>query len=156
MYRTYYLRSTHNTQPQHTPHNRKKNTDTMISPARRLPAAPILQVSAIAVCRAIDLDLRNTAIQFFYVKLSNSLFYCLLFYRLLTSVHRDKRYVFFIKHLCFFSAVASNQRALTIAICRYNFCRCCLSSHSVLAWFRTGGGGGRRCCHGCRWRAEAS
>ena len=112
----------------------------MISPARRLPAAPILQVSAIAVCRAIDLDLRNTAMQFFYVKLSNSLFYCLLFYRPLTGVHRDKRYVFFIKHLCFFLAVASNQRALTIAICRYNFCRCRLSSHRVLAWFRTGGG----------------
>jgi len=28
-----------------------KNTDTMISPARRLPAASILQVSAIAVRR---------------------------------------------------------------------------------------------------------
>jgi hypothetical protein len=47
----------------------------MISPARRLPAASILQVSAIAVRRAIDLDHRNTAMQFFYVKLSVSLFY---------------------------------------------------------------------------------
>jgi hypothetical protein len=37
----------------------------MISPARQLPAAPILQVSAIAVCHAIDLNLRNTAMEFF-------------------------------------------------------------------------------------------
>jgi len=47
----------------------------MISPARRLPAAPILQVSAIAVCCAIDLDLRNMAMQFLDVKLTFSLFY---------------------------------------------------------------------------------
>jgi hypothetical protein len=114
----------------------------MISPARRLPAAPILQVSAIAVCRAIDLDLRNTAMQYFYVKLTVSLFYCLLFYRPPTGVHGDKRYVFLLNTCAFFSAVASNQRALTIAICRYNFCRCRLSPHHVLAWFPTRGGGG--------------
>ena len=47
----------------------------MIPPARRLPAASILQVSAIAVRRAIDLDHRNTAMQFFYMKLSVSLLY---------------------------------------------------------------------------------
>ena len=71
-----------------------KNTDTMISPARRLLAAPNLQVSAIAIRRAIDIDHRNTAMQFFYVKITFSLFYCLLFYRPLTGVHGDKRYVF--------------------------------------------------------------
>jgi hypothetical protein len=113
----------------------------MISPARRLPAAPILQVSAIAVCRTIDLDLRNTAMQFFYVKLSNSLFYCLLFFRPLTGVHRDKRYVFLLNTCAFFPAVASNQRALTPAIRRYIFRRCRPSPHHVLAWFRTRGGG---------------
>jgi len=47
----------------------------MISPARQLPAASILQVSAIAVRRAIDIDHRNTAKQFFYMKLTVSLFY---------------------------------------------------------------------------------
>jgi hypothetical protein len=46
-----------------------KNTNTMISPARWLPAASILQVSAIAVRRAIDIDHHNTAMQlFFYMK----------------------------------------------------------------------------------------
>ncbi len=41
----------------------------MISPARWLPAASILQVSAIAVRRAIDIDHHNTAMQlFFYMK----------------------------------------------------------------------------------------
>ena len=58
------LNTSHNTQPQHTA-QRPKNTDTMISPARRLPAASILKVSAIAVRRAIDIDHRNAAMQFF-------------------------------------------------------------------------------------------
>ncbi len=57
----------------------------MISPARWLPVAPIFEVSAIAVHCAIDLDLQNKAIQFFYVKLMNSLFYLLLFSKLLTG-----------------------------------------------------------------------
>ena len=57
------IQNTHTT-PQHTA-QLPKNTDTMISPARGFPAAPILKVSAIAVCRTIDLDLRNTAMQFF-------------------------------------------------------------------------------------------
>ena len=125
----------------------------MISPARRLPAAPILQVSAIAVCCAIDLDLRNTAMQFLDVKLTFSLFYLLLFCMPLTGAHRDKRYVFLVNTCAFYLAVASNQRALTPAIRRYIFCRCRLSPHHVLAWFRTRGG--ERHCHDCRWRAEA-
>ena len=117
-----------------------KNTDTMISPARRLPAAPILQVSVIAVCCMIDLDLRNTAMQFLDVKLTFSLFYWLLFCMPLTGAHRDKRYVFLVNTCAFYLAVASNQRALTPAIRRYIFCRCRLSPHHVLAWFRTRGG----------------
>ncbi len=44
---------------------KKKNTITMVPPGRRLPAAPILRVKAIAVCRAININTRNTAIQFF-------------------------------------------------------------------------------------------
>jgi hypothetical protein len=54
-------------QPQHTPRTAQlpKNTATMIPPARRLPAAPILQVSAIAVRRVIDIDHLNMAMQCF-------------------------------------------------------------------------------------------
>jgi hypothetical protein len=37
----------------------------MISPTRHLPAAPIFEVSAIEVRRAINLDLQNKAMQFF-------------------------------------------------------------------------------------------
>jgi hypothetical protein len=47
----------HNTQPQHNT-TKNKNTDTMISPACQLPAAPITKVSAIAVCHTINLDLQ--------------------------------------------------------------------------------------------------
>ncbi len=36
----------------------------MVPPGCRLPVAQILQVSAIAIRRAIDIDIRNTAIQF--------------------------------------------------------------------------------------------
>ena len=46
----------------------------MISPARWLPAAPILQVSRIAVQPAIVHDLRNTAMQSFYLKPTSPLF----------------------------------------------------------------------------------
>ena len=96
----------------------------MISPARRLPAASILKVSAIAVCREIELDLRNTAMQFLDVKLTFSLFYNLLLFCMpLTDAHGDKRYVFLVNTCVFYLAVASNQRALTPAIRRYIFCR---------------------------------
>jgi len=66
--------------PQHTTTTHRtvqlpKNTNAMISPAHRLPAASILQVSAIAVRRVIDIDHRNTAMHFFYMKLTVSLFY---------------------------------------------------------------------------------
>jgi hypothetical protein len=50
----------------HNQHNKKyKNTDTMLPPMRQLPAASILKVSMIAVSRAIDLNLHNTAMQYF-------------------------------------------------------------------------------------------
>ena len=56
-------------QPKHTHTQPTKpkithNTVTMVPPSCRLPTAQILQVSAIAVHRAIDLDLRNTAMYF--------------------------------------------------------------------------------------------
>jgi hypothetical protein len=50
----------------------------MISPARRrlpVPAASILQVSAIAIRRAIDIDHRNTAMQFIYMKRTVSFYF---------------------------------------------------------------------------------
>ena len=74
----------------------------MISLTCRLPAASILQVSAIAVSLAIDLDHRNTAMQFFYVKLTVSLFYWLLFYRPLTGADRNKRCVYLVNTPCAF------------------------------------------------------
>jgi hypothetical protein len=58
-----HLPTTHN----HNTHAPKKNTNTMISPARRLPAASILQVSGIAVQPTIAHDLRNTAMQYFFM-----------------------------------------------------------------------------------------
>jgi len=71
-----------------------KNTDTMISPARRLPAASILQVSAIAVCRAIDINHCNTAMQFFYMEQTVSFNFIDYYSMPLTGAHWDKRYVF--------------------------------------------------------------
>jgi len=72
----------------------------MISPARRLPAASILQVSAIAVRRAIDIDHRNTAMQFFYMKRTVS-FYFINYY----SADRcalGQNVCFFSEYMCFF------------------------------------------------------
>jgi hypothetical protein len=64
---------------QHTTH-KKHITLTMVPPSRRLPAAPILQVSAIAVRRGIDPNHRNTAMYFLLMTLTFSLFILLLFY----------------------------------------------------------------------------
>jgi len=69
------------------------------------------------------------------------LFYWLLFYRPLTGMHWDKRYVFLVNTCVFFLAVALNQCALTPGIRRHIFRQCRLSPHHVLAWFRTRGVG---------------
>ena len=61
----------------------------MIPPARRPLAAAIFKVSDIAVLRAIEHHLRYTAVQFFYVQLTLSLFYKILFFRKRLSVHAD-------------------------------------------------------------------
>ena len=73
----------------------------MIS-TRRLPAASILQVSAIAVCCVIDIDHRNTAMQFFYMKRTVSFYFIDYYYRPLTGAHWDKRYVFLVNTCAFF------------------------------------------------------
>jgi hypothetical protein len=67
---------THN----NTQHTQKYNTVTMVPPRHRLPAAPILQVSAIAVRHMIDHDHRNTAIYFLLMTLTFPLIILLLFY----------------------------------------------------------------------------
>jgi hypothetical protein len=49
----------------------------MIPPSCQLPVAPILQVSAITVRCAIDIDLCNTAMKHLLIKLAVLLFYSL-------------------------------------------------------------------------------
>jgi hypothetical protein len=66
--------TTHNTQ------QKTENTVTMVPPSCRLPAAPILQVSAIAVHCAINHNHRNTAMYSFLTTLTFSVFILLLFY----------------------------------------------------------------------------
>jgi hypothetical protein len=118
------------TQPQHMLHN-AKNTNTMISPTRRLPGASILWVSVIAVCCAMDLDVCNTRMQFIPGKIMNTLLYLLLFCRPLTSALVDNRF-FYYENFAFFMAVASSQLALIPAIRQCIFCQHCLSPHHVL------------------------
>ncbi len=78
----------------HTQPKKKWNIVTMVPPIRRLPAAPILQVSAIAVRRATDNDHYNPVMWLTLMKLTNSLFYWLLFYVQWLSAHADWRWVF--------------------------------------------------------------
>jgi hypothetical protein len=66
----------------------------MIPPCRRLPTAPILEVSAIALCHTMAHDPRNMEMKFFFVKLIFSLFYIVLFYRPLTGALEAKGQVF--------------------------------------------------------------
>jgi hypothetical protein len=66
--------TTHNTQ------QKAENTITMVPPSRQLPASPILQVSAIAICCAINHDHRNMGMYFFLMTLTLPLFMLLLFY----------------------------------------------------------------------------
>jgi hypothetical protein len=49
----------------------------MVPQSHRFPAAPILQVSVIAIHRAIDHNHRNMAIQLLSIKLTVLLFYSL-------------------------------------------------------------------------------
>jgi hypothetical protein len=69
---------THN----NTQHTTKKNinTVTMVPPSRWLPAAPILQVSAIAIRCTINHNHCNTAMYFLLTTLTFPLFILLLFY----------------------------------------------------------------------------
>ncbi len=65
-----------------TTHNTHKtyNTVTMVPPSPWLPAALILQVSAIVIRRAINHDHCNMAMYFFLTTLTFLLFILLLFY----------------------------------------------------------------------------
>ena len=77
--------------------------------------------------------------QFFYVKLINSLFYLLLFSKPLTVRSRTKSIIFQCILLSFFSAVASKRRALTPAICQF-FQPMPLKSSSCFGMFLDKGG----------------
>jgi hypothetical protein len=74
----------------------------MIPPGRWLPDAPSLKVSTIDLHHAMAHDLCNMAMQFFYMKLTYSLFYLYLFYRQRISVPADNRYVFLVNTCPFF------------------------------------------------------
>ena len=58
----------------------QETTMIMVTSARCSTVASILMVSKIALCRTIDNDRRNTAMQILYVQLTFPLFYLLLFY----------------------------------------------------------------------------
>jgi hypothetical protein len=77
---------------QHTTHNTQnaKNTTTMPPSRRWLPAAPILEVSAIALHLMMDHDPRNTTMWFFNVKQTYSLL-CPFIFMALTKVLAAKR-----------------------------------------------------------------
>ncbi len=62
------------------PAKKTQNIITMVPPIHRLPAAPILLVSAIAVRCVIDHNHCNPAMWLLLKKLTNSLFYWLIFY----------------------------------------------------------------------------
>jgi hypothetical protein len=98
-----YIQQTmlYNTQPAATTaqHKLSKNTHTMIPPGRWLPDAPSLKVSTIHLHYVMAHDLRNMAMQFFYMKLTYSLFCLYSFYRQWISAPADNRYVFLVKPL---------------------------------------------------------
>ena len=100
-------------------------------------------MSVIAVCRAIDLDHRNKAMQFLYVKLTFSLFYCLIFCILLTGAHGDKRYVFLVNTCAFYVAAASKRRALLTPANRRIFFADAARG-LIMFWHDFGRGGGAR------------
>jgi hypothetical protein len=120
-----------NTQPQHTLCN-TKNTSTMISPTRRLPAASIFYMNAIAICRTINLNLRNTAMQIF-LRETNEFF--ILFTIILKAVDQhacEQKVCSFSEYLCFFYCCIKSMRTHPSypSMC---FCQCCLSPHHILA-----------------------
>ncbi len=59
-------------------------------------------MSVIARRRTVMHNLRNTAMQFFKVLITHSLFYNYLFHAQLIRVHADKRYFFLSEYMCFF------------------------------------------------------
>ena len=119
----------------------KKNIDTMIPPRSLASSGSNLlgEWSRRTSRDGAPSALRGDAI--FYVQLTNSLFYSLLFYRKRLSAHADKRWAFSVNACPFFLFASLNRCALTSAIRWYIFCRCLPSTHHVRAWFRTRGGG---------------
>ena len=133
-----HLPTTHN----HNTHAPKKNTNTMISPARRLPAASILQVSGIAVQPTIAHDLRNTAMQYFFMW-NQLILYFIYYYSMCSGLARLRTKGESLEWLLalFLWPLRWND-AHWLQLCRYLFHRCRPSIHLVLAWFWMSGRGG--------------
>ncbi len=126
--------TTHNTQ------QKTENTVIMVPPSCRLPAAPILHVSTIAVGCLLNHNYCNTAMYFFednnFSFIYFTIFLCAVAHRVCWLKVSFLRYI-----SCFFHAAALKGRALTPAIRRYLIWQCRPSTHLVLFWFQTGGGG---------------
>ncbi len=113
----------------------------MVPTSLRLPAAPILEVSVIAVRRTMVHDHWNTAMYFLLTALTLQLFYWLFYLLHWISTLGDTRWVMGVMTRAFFVAVALKRGALTPATWWYSFCRCHPSPCNVSAWFRMRGGG---------------
>ena len=146
------VNTSHNPQPQHTaPATSKKHWHHDLP---RPPASSSfnLQVSAIAVRCAIDIDHRNIAMQFFYIKQTVS-FYLIDYYSMpLTGAHWDKRYVFLVNTCAFFwplHRINAHWPQLSADIFFADAARVLIKF-----WHDFGQGEWGRHCHGCRWSEE--
>ena len=113
----------------------------MVPTSRRLPAAPSLEVSIIAVRCTMAHDHQNTAMYFLLTALTLQLFYWLFYLLHWIRVLGDIRWVLGVMTRDFFVAVASKRCAQTPATWWYSFCQCHPSPRHVSAWFRMRGGG---------------
>ncbi len=123
-------RCEHNTNTQQTTQKNQKYWHHDLPPYQ-LPAAPIYEVSAIAVCFMIDPDLRNTPMQF----LCEINFSFILFIIILWVADRHAhglKVCFFCEYLCFFLLLLQNNADHSY-IHQYIFCQCHPSPHRVLA-----------------------
>jgi hypothetical protein len=103
----------------------------MTPQTRRLPAALIFEVSAIAIRRVINLNLQNKAMHFF-VKQINSLFFTVILQA--ADWHaRGLKVWFFSEYLCCFFGRCFETMRTDPSYPSLFFCQCRLSSHHVLA-----------------------
>jgi len=143
------VNTSHNTQPQHTaPATSKKHWNHDL----RLPASSGFNFTG-------ECDRRTSCDRYRSPQYGDAIFFnetnCFfLFYWLLLKA-ADRRALgqkvcFFSEYMCFFLAVASNQRALTPDIRRYIFRQC--RPVLIMFWYDFGRGEWGRHCHGWCWR----